>query len=138
MKKIILNYLYHQFLKYNYTYQKLTNSFDPEMKYIPKLVKNKRVAIDIGANIGIYTRYLSKIFNKVEAFEPLVKASKYIEKANFKNVNIHNIALSNKKDTYEFYIPIKSDIARYSNSSLEDSIFNKYDNVKDGLDDCIY
>lgn len=130
MKDKILKILYSLFLRYNYTYRYLTNSFDSEMKLIPELVNHNRRAIDIGANIGIYSRYLSNIFEQVEAFEPLMEASKYLKNANLKNVTVYNIALSDYKGNVDFNIPVKKGVERYGNSSIENSISNKFDEVK--------
>lgn len=37
-----------------------------------RYVKNHRVAVDIGAHVGLWSRILAKRFDKVEAFEPLL------------------------------------------------------------------
>ena len=68
--------------------------------------KNK-VVIDIGANVGFTTTYFSKISNKVIAFEPDNKnyesLNSQIKIRNLKNVETHNLAVSNISGPVEFY-----------------------------------
>jgi FkbM family methyltransferase len=66
-------------------------------------IENTNVALDIGAHVGIWSRRMARIFNYVYAFEPI---DKHIEcyKENLKdynNVEIHQIALSDKDDVKE-------------------------------------
>ncbi|MCF7889453.1 MAG: FkbM family methyltransferase [Victivallales bacterium] len=119
-------FLYHLFLKYNYLYRAISFSFDPEMKYINEFTKNNDVALDIGANIGIYTRYLAKKFNKVESFEPIEQAYRYIEALNLNNVTLHKVALSNKTGRDFINVPMKHGLFRYGNSSIENLVHSKY------------
>ena len=44
--------------------------FEPELLHLSKFVRKEGVAIDVGANIGIYTVALARLCNKVYAFEP--------------------------------------------------------------------
>ena len=57
-----------------------------EYKLAMKMVKNKRVAIDIGANLGIMSYRMVKDFEYVHAFEPLFYdyLSKNVNSNNFK------------------------------------------------------
>lgn len=64
-------------------------------------IQSTKTALDIGAHVGIWTRRMAQIFEKVYAFEPI---SKHIEchKENLKeydNVILNQIGLSNKTDT---------------------------------------
>lgn len=71
-----------------------------------KLIKktNKEfVAIDIGANDGTSIRMINKYQSRVqiEAFDPITKP-----KFKLKNVNFHNVGLSNKVEKLEIYSPV--------------------------------
>lgn len=123
------SFLYHWFLKYNYLYRKITCSFEPEMKHINTFTKSNDIALDIGANIGIYTRYLSKNFKKVESFEPIEKAYEYIEALHLPNLTLHKLALSNKAGRNTINVPIKGGTFRFGNSSIENFIYDKYENI---------
>ena len=57
------------------------------------------LAIDIGANIGFWTRELCSKFKKVWAFEPSVKNCEYLKKNVIAdNYELERIALSDKQD----------------------------------------
>ena len=91
-------------LAFNYYKLKLFNQLDKEMKQIPKLLKRQNVAIDVGANIGFYSYYCSKIFKNVHAFEPIKVISKDLNNFTIKNkcVFLHNYALSNSEEENQY------------------------------------
>jgi len=128
--KPLKSFLYHLFLKYNYLYRSISGSFDPEMKYIKKFTKDNDIALDIGANIGIYTRYLAKNFNRVESFEPIQQAYKYIEALELQNVKLHKVALSNEQKKNFINVPVKGGVFRFGNSSIENFAGSKYNSVQ--------
>jgi FkbM family methyltransferase len=51
----------------------LTGKLEPELRLIPKLVTPELVAVDVGANFGIYTYALLTAGARVVAFEPLAE-----------------------------------------------------------------
>jgi FkbM family methyltransferase len=61
--------------------------------------KKKRVFLDIGANIGNHSIFFSNFFEKVISFEPHPKTFQLlkINAGNIKNIQIFNIALTEKK-----------------------------------------
>ena len=65
-----------------------------------KYVKNKRLALDIGANVGLWSRSLTKHFDQVIAFEPVSIfrdcLNKNVKSTNFK---VMSVALGNKETT---------------------------------------
>ncbi len=69
-------------------------SLDGEIKYLEDLVSKNRVAIDIGANKGLYSYALSKFCSVVHAFEPQPKTAEIIGKSRIHNIKVHNTALS--------------------------------------------
>ena len=75
--------------------------------------KDKTV-IDIGANVGFTTTYFSKISNNVIAFEPDNKNFEYLNSQikirNLKNVEAHNLAVSNVSGPVEFYYRNSNDL----------------------------
>ena len=86
-------------------------------KFFINLIKNEiNLAIDIGANIGSYTKLLLSESNaKVISFEPLPEAFKELEtlKNEFKNrLTTHNLALGNDNKMQDlFYENSKSEKA---------------------------
>jgi hypothetical protein len=109
VERIISEMLPHKWtLPFKFEYAKLRDRLEPEIAYLPLLLKNKcRRAIDVGANDGLYSYALSKYFNRVEAFEPQIwcteNLSNYAE--NSKNINVYNVGLSSFTTTLKLQIP---------------------------------
>lgn len=59
-----------------------------------------RVAIDIGAHVGLWSYYLAKFFLKVEAFEPILEHRLcFNENVHAENVTLHPFALGDEEGT---------------------------------------
>ena len=71
-----------------------------------KYLDNTRTAIDIGANVGLWSRDLCKTFNQVKLFEPYPLNVDCLRKnlEDFDNFSIFEIALSNEKGLGELFI----------------------------------
>jgi FkbM family methyltransferase len=78
---------------------------EKEIKIIPDLLVNCYRAIDIGANIGVWSYWLSKYSKQVESFEPNPKIFNVLKNIKIKNVNAYNIALSNRSGIADLLIP---------------------------------
>jgi len=78
---------------------------EKEIIIIPDLLVNCNRAIDIGANVGVWSYWLSKHAKKVESFEPNPKIFNVLKNIKIKNVNTYNIALSNKSGSVDLLIP---------------------------------
>ena len=78
---------------------------EKEIKIIPDLLVNCNRAIDIGANVGVWSYWLSRHAKKVESFEPNPKIFNVLKNIKIKNVNTYNIALSNKSGSVDLLIP---------------------------------
>lgn len=76
-------------------------------EFINKKLDRKKLALDVGANIGNHTaRLLSKEFESVLCFEPNPKIYKLLSlnMEAFENVRVHNFGLSNERKKLEFMI----------------------------------
>ena len=74
-------------------YQKFSR--DVTLKYVKNF---NTVAIDVGANIGLWSRDLCKRFNHVYAFEPVKENVEYYEKnINESNYTLYNVALGKEE-----------------------------------------
>lgn len=90
----------------HYYYRRLRNRLDAEILYLNNLEIKGGRAIDIGANVGIYTFALSRKFDIVEAFEPQPWCTQSIRAYNQvcgNKINIHNVGLSNCKGTLNLH-----------------------------------
>ncbi len=85
---------------------------EPDLAIVRHLVRQGEFAIDAGANLGIYTRFLSEfvgIEGKVISFEPIPDTYDLLtelrRRLQLKNVNCHQRALSNKSALVAMQIP---------------------------------
>ena len=61
-------------------------------------VKNKRTALDIGANVGLWSRDLVKYFDQVIAFEPVAMFRECLEKnVTASNISVESVALGDSE-----------------------------------------
>lgn len=86
--------------------------FEKETKILGSLVTSGDIALDIGANIGIYSWLLSELVGEtglVVAFEPVPVTYGYlsynIRTKGLKNVVTCNVALSNESKVLEMIVP---------------------------------
>ena len=83
-----------------------------EEKMLRRIIKRGQVAIDIGANVGMYTLYLSRLVGKeghVYAFEPFKPTyellSKTVERKGLENVSCFNNAIGERETQISLEIP---------------------------------
>jgi len=97
-------------------YCKVLKSFnlnaEPDLLIVKEFVAEGDFVIDIGANIGVYTKYLSefvKTKGKVISIEPIPITYSFllynIEKMKLLNVETSNVAIAEKEFTSKMYIP---------------------------------
>lgn len=60
-----------------------------------KIIGDKRTAIDVGGNLGLWSRVMCLDFKNVQAFEPVSAYCDYFVK-NAPEANLHNIGLSDE------------------------------------------
>jgi FkbM family methyltransferase len=104
--------------KYHY-YHKLKNSKiseEEDLSMLEKIVKPNSIVLDIGANVGLYTKFLSGYVGengKVLSFEPVNETYNYlknnIQKLGLSNVIPINAALSDKNGKALMQVPNFSD-----------------------------
>jgi FkbM family methyltransferase len=75
--------------------------FEDEIKFVRGLLRPGQVAIDIGANYGVYTLTMANavgVDGKVYAFEPVAKTADYLKQSldsnNFKQAEVLQLAIS--------------------------------------------
>ncbi|MEM3830151.1 MAG: FkbM family methyltransferase [Conexivisphaerales archaeon] len=83
---------------------------EKELYFLREIVKPKQNAIDVGANVGIYSAYLSRLVGKyglVFAFEPFFATFSHLIKniGASENVKCFNIALGEKKGSIGLRLP---------------------------------
>ncbi|MEH6474812.1 MAG: FkbM family methyltransferase [Sneathiella sp.] len=78
---------------------------EAEIKLLPFLAPADRVALDIGANKGVWSYMLSQQCSQVHAFEPNPKMFKILERCANSKTTVHKIALSNETKQSELLVP---------------------------------
>lgn len=86
-------------------------------QYFKKFSNKNKIALDIGANIGTHTIYLSEYFKEVHGFEPQRKVFDLL-KSNIEINNCHNVKLHN------FGLGVKNEIVQMQEYD-ENSDFNQ-------------
>ena len=88
-------------------YEVLLKSGYKSEYYLPENF-NPKVILDIGANIGITSIYLTKKFpnSKIFSFEPLLENYDILKKntENYKNIKVFNFGLGKKDETLDIYL----------------------------------
>lgn len=79
---------------------------EPELKFLPQIVPRDRIALDIGANKGVYSHLLARLCRGVEAFEPNPKIYRILNRTLPRNVVTHQVALSDRVGTAELIVPM--------------------------------
>ena len=108
-------------LPVTYYKYKVIGMFDEEILLLPKLIVKGGLAVDIGANIGLYSYVLSKICDTVEAFEPVPDNLRVLQAYNARNINVHGVALSSAGGEAVLNIPVCNNVPIYGHSSLSQS-----------------
>jgi len=118
-KKIVLGLipLRHQ-LPLRFWYERLIGRLEPEMDILNELLSSKKLVVDVGANIGLYSYFLSKSGKDIEAFEPLPECANAINAYRSPCIRVHNVALSSMPGTLELYTPIINGVPYPGNSSF--------------------
>lgn len=80
-------------------------SFEDCWKNLAHIGPNSGTALDIGANRGLYSYKLAKLYDKVIVFEPNRNVTGELLAARSEKIDIHHIGLSNRTEDQVMYIP---------------------------------
>ena len=84
---------------------RIAGTLERELVYLDRIIHGGRVAIDIGANIGLWSYALSSRFDAVEAFEPQPRCYAHLKRCGLPRVRLYDIALSSKAGAAELKVP---------------------------------
>lgn len=118
LKKIVFSLFPYMLLKhvkkyhYYYKIKHAKPSDEEDLMMVKRCIKPKSDAIDIGANVGLYTRFLSESVGpegKVLSLEPIPETFNYlknnIQKLNLQNVVALQVAVSDHKGKAIMQVP---------------------------------
>lgn len=78
---------------------------EPELAILRDIVPAGFTAVDVGANRGYYSYALAQIASHVEAFEPNPQLAHFAAAKLGANVQVHEVALSNREGAGTLYVP---------------------------------
>ena len=82
---------------------------EAELVHLDKLVAKGSIAIDVGANIGLYALSLARNFEKVYAFEINPETSLVLKQCENPKIELINSGISNKESDATLYTPVQPD-----------------------------
>lgn len=88
-----------------FTSARIKGKQEPELLYLRKILPQCRLAIDIGANNGMYAYYLSGFSQTVKAFEPQPSLCDMLRAWNHPKVEVFNMGLSDERGTLTLHVP---------------------------------
>lgn len=94
-------------------------SAEVELSFLNKIVHDDAVTVDVGANCGLYTRELARLSKRVHAFEPSRQMAEVLRHTSAANVEVHEIALSDREGEADLLIPQGEQGAVHGLASLE-------------------
>lgn len=107
-------------------YQKHTMllGWEPEIQHIQNYARRSALAIDVGANMGLWTYAMGKsgMFKKVLAFEPNPTLTGDLSNAGFNNVTVFYKAVSSEPGVSHLRIPKQGKLLLSGWASLENQI----------------
>ena len=103
----------------HYTLWQARRAFDePELELLPFL-PHGGCFLDVGANIGIWSKAAAPLFSRVYAFEPDRNVAAQLARTMPRNVEVHNLALSNRTGTAQLAVPVLDGKEVTTRASLE-------------------
>jgi FkbM family methyltransferase len=106
-------------LPFKFCWRRFRKTLEPEASFLLQQSWARGIAIDVGANEGLYSYALAKLFDRVEAFEPNEETSVDLRDYDCPKVNLHRVALSRSEGERTLYVPILSGIESPGWGSLE-------------------
>ncbi len=105
----------------------------PELFYLKQIVKKDFVCIDIGANVGYYSVFLSKLAGnkgKVLSVEPIPMFAeiwkKNVRKTKIKNLTLYNCALGGENKIVQMGIPEVDGVLHHGMTKITSTKQEKY------------
>ena len=83
--------------------RKAHDGHEGELKLLPAIVPRDRGAIDVGANRGNYTFFLSRLATRTVAYEPAPPMALFLREAKLPNVEVREVGVSNAPGELTYY-----------------------------------
>src|SRR5205807_1377063 len=106
-------------LPLKFWWRRFRKTLEPEASFLLKERWDRGTAIDIGANEGLYSYALAKLFDRVEAFEPNETASADLRDYDCPKIYLHRVALSRSEGEGTLHVPVLEGVVSSGWGSLE-------------------
>ncbi len=116
-------------LPLKFWWRRFRKTLEPEASFLLHQRWDRGIALDVGANEGLYSYALAKLFDRVEAFEPNEIASADLRDYDCAKINLHGVALSRSEGEGTLHVPILAGVVSSGWGSLERESLPKGDNV---------
>jgi len=93
---------------------------EPELRLVNRLCAPDKVAVDVGANIGIYTYLMSRHARHVVAYEPNPMLARRL-RALFPRADIRNAAVSSRAGVVRLGMPVQNGRPLHELASIADT-----------------
>jgi FkbM family methyltransferase len=97
-----------------YWKHRATGGIEPEILFARRWRNRGPLAVDIGANSGLYTYELSRWFKRVECYEPNPLVSQTIRDWNRPNITLHLCGLSSGTQDATLHVPVSPTGVHYA------------------------
>lgn len=130
MKKLVaklLNSVSHRYLPASLKLTGIYKAYmldkpEAELQHLERLLTNRRVAIDVGANVGVWTYKMANLFDEVVSFEMNEDCYRHIEAHGHANIKLYKHGLSNQEKQVTLYLPVlKNGFISHGWATIEDS-----------------
>lgn len=105
-------------LAFSYQIARL-NHCEPELTYLQRIGPNRGIAIDAGANEGLFTHRMSRLYQQVHAFEINPSLANHLQVIAPENVTVHAVGLSSLAETKVLHTPVSGGITLNGWASVE-------------------
>jgi FkbM family methyltransferase len=77
---------------------------EKEIKLLPLLCSDAKIAVDVGGNLGLYVHHFQKLCKSVVVFEPIPALQSYLRKR-YRDVRVEGVALSDSPGHAQLRMP---------------------------------
>jgi FkbM family methyltransferase len=84
--------------------------FERELRFLPQFLHRDRIAIDVGANVGVFTEILARGSKRVIAFEPHPRCAAHLRSLGIRNCDVVETALSDSMGRAALRIPVRAGV----------------------------
>lgn len=111
-----------QRLGFTYWVCRLAGKIEPELRNLENITRTipKGAAIDVGANCGLWSYGMSRIFRRVYAFEANEDVAVDLKSTSRRNIQLEICGLSSAKGEATLFVPLKDNVTLTGWASLQE------------------